>query len=202
MPTITTTIGTCACPTAISALSTHVTRAARGVATAVPAATSAATTTAAASTSSATTSARRRSFALSHSLLHIDALVADHVRLVEDDLVDGVRVDERDEAEATRPASGAVHHDLDLLDVAVLAEVVTKNLLRVRFGEAAQPQLVDSQVRLGGIALLAWHGTLRLDGFAVNGVRTLSLSCLQGTRKQEGYKTEATGTFGLFKIFI
>ena len=122
MPTITTTIGTCACPTAVSALPSHVTRAAR-VPTAEPAATSAAA--AATSTSAAATSARRGSFSLGHSLLHIDALVADHVRLVEDDLVDGVGVDERDEAEAARPASGAVHHDLDLLDVTVLAVVVT-----------------------------------------------------------------------------
>lgn len=104
MTTVSTTIRRCTCRAAVRAtLTAHVARA-TGIATAEPAATTTAAA-AATSTSATTSSARRWSFAFGYSFLHVNALANDHVRLVEDHLVYGVRVGERDEAEAARAAS-------------------------------------------------------------------------------------------------
>ncbi|GMR61496.1 hypothetical protein PMAYCL1PPCAC_31691, partial [Pristionchus mayeri] len=119
---------------------------------------------------------RLRRLFLGESLLDVASVAVDLVALEDDALVDDVVVIEGDEGESTVLVPHLVLDDIDLLDVAELAEVVLEHVIGVLLADAGDVQSEGGDVACAFVVGIAGHGSLRVDSLAIDNVRAVLLA--------------------------
>lgn len=115
-------------------------------------------------------------------------------------LVHGVVVVKLDEPEAFLLASVLVRQPCDLFDLAKLRKVLENLVVGDLFFETAQKQLLDGLAGLRLAKLFTGSCTLRLDRFAIDGVRPGFLAGVDLVLGGISHESEAARPFGVWKL--
>ncbi|KAF1759379.1 hypothetical protein GCK72_015846 [Caenorhabditis remanei] len=106
---------------------------------------------------------------LGESLPHITSVSVDHMRLLENALIDGIVIVECDESEATWLLGGLVENNLGL-------------------------ETLRRHIRFGAILVVTWNGTLRIDSLSIDNVWSLLHSGVHLGLGGESDESESTGS--------